>query len=50
MAAILDIKTIPSAAESREERDGSNQTFVGQTTAELQAVFHLHAMKNKEKK
>ena len=53
MAAILDnyiIKTIPSVAESREEQDGSNQTFVGQTIAELQAVFHLSTCNEKQGK
>ena len=44
------IKTISSNAESREEQDGGKHSFLGQTTAELQAVFQLHVAKNTEKK
>ena len=33
------IKTISSDAESHEEQDGGKHLFVGQTTAELQAIL-----------
>ena len=45
LAAMFDdciIKTLSFDAESREEQDGGKYSFVGQTTAELQAVFKLH--------
>ena len=51
--AIFDdciIKTISSDAESHEEQDGGKHSFVGQTTAKLQAIFQLHVMKNTKKK
>ena len=44
------IKTIPSNAESLEEHGGSKQHFLGQTMAELQAVFQLDAAINTERK
>ena len=44
------IKTILSDAESREEQDGSKYSFVGQTTAELQAILLVYVTKNTEKK
>ena len=43
-------KNTLSKAESCEEQDGSKQNFVGQTTAELQAVFQLDVAKDMEKK
>ena len=44
------VKTISSDAESLEEQDGSKYSFVGQTTAELQAILHVYVEKNTEKK
>ena len=44
------IKTISSDAESREEQDGSKYSFIGRTTAELQAILQVHVTKNTEKK
>ena len=44
------IKTISSDAKSREEQDGSKYSFVGRTTAELQAILHVCVTKNTEKK
>ena len=44
------IKTISSDAESREEQDGSKYLFVGQTTAELQAILQVYVMKNTKQK
>ena len=44
------IKTISSGAGSREEQDGSKHSFIGQTTAELQAILQVYVMKNMEKK
>ena len=44
------IKTISSDAESCEEKDGGKYLFVGQTTAELQAILQVYVMKNTEKK
>ena len=44
------IKTISSDAESREEQDGSKYSFVGKTTAELQAILQAYVTKNMEKK
>ena len=41
---------IPSNAESCEKQGGGKQYFVGQTTAELQAIFHLDVAKKIEKK
>ena len=35
------IKTISTDAESREEQDGSKYSFVGRTTAELQAILQV---------
>ena len=43
-------KAISSDAESREEQDGSKYSFVGQTTAELQAILQVYVMRNTEKK
>ena len=43
-------KTISSDAESRKEQDGSKYSFVGRTTAELQAVLQVYVTKNTEKK
>ena len=36
----MTIKTIPCDVKSREEQYGVKQYFVGQTTAELQAIFN----------
>ena len=44
------IKTISSDAESREEQDGGKHSFVGQTTAKLQAILQVYVTKNMEKK
>ena len=44
------IKTILLDAESHEEQDGSKQFLVGQTMAELQAIFQPQVTKNTEKK
>ena len=44
------IKSILSDAESREEQDGSKYSFVGRTTAELQAILQVYVTKNTEKK
>ena len=44
------IKTISSDAESCEEQDGSKYSFVGQTTAGLQAILQVYVTKNTEKK
>ena len=44
------IKTILSDAESREEQDGGNYSFVGRTSAELQAILQVYVRKNIEKK
>ena len=43
------IKTIPSDAESREEQDSGKQCFVGQMTAEFQAVFQLVVAKTQKR-
>ena len=44
------IKTISSDAESRGEQDGGKYSFVGWTTAELQAILQVYVTKNMEKK
>ena len=44
------IKTISSDAESHEEQDSSKYSFVGRTTAELQAILQVYVTKNTEKK
>ena len=44
------IKAISSDAESCEEQDGGKHSFVGQTTAKLQAILQVYIMKNMEKK
>ena len=44
------IKTISSNAKSHEEQDGSKFSFVGRTTAELQAIFQVCEAKNTKKK
>ena len=35
-------KTISSDAESRKEQDGGKYSFVGRTTAELQAILQVY--------
>ena len=50
MFNICIINTMPSDAELREKQDGSKQKFARQTTAKLQAIFHLYVAKNMEKK
>ena len=44
------IKTIASDADSCEEQDGCKYSFVGQTTAKLQAILQVYVAKNTEKK
>ena len=44
------IKTISSNAKSQDEPDCGKQYFLGQTTAKLQAVFYLYALKSMEMK
>ena len=39
-----------SDAESRKEQDDRKYFFVGQTTAELQAILQVYVVKNTEKK
>ena len=42
------IKTIPSDAKLCEKQDGGKQHFLGQTTADLEAVFYLDVAENIE--
>ena len=43
-------KAISSNAETHEEQDGGKYSFVGQTTAELQAILQVYVTKSTEKK
>ena len=40
------IKTISSDAESCEEQNGSKYSFVGRTTAKLQAILQVYVTKH----
>ena len=44
------IKTISSDVESHEEQDGSKYSFLGRTTAKLQAILQVYVTKNTEKR